>query len=124
MIVYRCDGCGRELPGNALRYTVKIDVQAAYDTLEVGLAELVHDHRAELLELIEKMRDLPPQKIEETVYKGLKLDLCPSCQRAFIANPLRFHPEGARESAPLDIDGFLRSLGYGRTKQDQSEDPC
>lgn len=122
MIVYRCDGCGRELPKNTMRYTVKIDVQAAYDTLEIGLAELVRDHRAELIELIEKMKDVPAQKIEESVYKGLKLDLCPSCQRAFIANPLRFHPEGTRESAPVDIDGFLRSLGYGRTTNENRED--
>lgn len=123
MIVYRCDGCGRELPRNTLRYTVKIDVQAAYDKLEVGLAELIRDHRAELIELIDKMKDVPAQKIEETVYKGLKLDLCPACQRAFIANPLRFHPEGAAESPPLDIDGFLRSLGYGRTtNEDNRED--
>ena len=121
MIVYRCDGCGRELSKGTMRYTVKIDVQAAYDTLEVGLAELIRDHRAELVELIEKMRDVPPQKIEETVYKGMKLDLCPACQRAFIASPLRFHPEGARDAAPLDIDGFLRSLGYGGASKDNSE---
>lgn len=115
MIVYRCDGCGREMPRNTLRYAVKIDVQAAYDELEIGLAELIRDHRAELVALIDKMKDVPPKKIEETVYKGMKLDLCPSCQRAFIASPLRFHPEGTCESAPLDIDGFLKSLGYGRT---------
>lgn len=117
MIVYQCDGCGRELTRGGLRYTVKIDVQAAYDTLEVGLAELIRDHRAELVALIDRLKQMPAQKIEETVYKGLKLDLCPGCQRAFIQNPLRFHPEGAGDPPPLDIDSFLRSLGYGSTEK-------
>lgn len=117
MISYHCDGCGKEISPASLRYTVKIDVRAAYDTLEVGLQELVRDHRAEMVELIETMKDKSPGEIEETVYKGLKLDLCPSCQRAFIDDPLHFHPEQGRESA-IDIDGFLRSLGYGQKEEE------
>jgi hypothetical protein len=115
MISYHCDGCGKELSSTSLRYTVKIDVRAAYDTVEVGLQELVRDHRAEMIKLIEAMKDQNPAEIEETVYKGLKLDLCPSCQRAFINDPLRFHPEQGSPSA-INIDDFLRSLGYGKTE--------
>ncbi len=118
MVVYRCDGCGKELSRNTLRYTVKIDVQAAYDRLEVGLAELVRDHRAELVSLIERLKEIPAEKIEETVYKGIQLDLCPGCQKSFIRSPLRFHPEGTGET-PIDIDGFLRSLGYGPPEQEE-----
>jgi len=119
MITYRCDGCGAALPEHALRYTVKIDVRAAYDELEVGLLDLVREHRQELIELIERLKDKDPQEIEETVYKCIRLDLCPSCQRAFIRAPLQFHPEqGARETE-IDIDEFLRSLGYGRHSTDE-----
>lgn len=96
-----------------LRYRVKIDVRAAYEELEICLADLVKDHRAEMIALIEKMRHRDPQEIEETIYKGFTLDLCPACQRAFIRNPLRFHPEQAIEANDIDIDGFLRSLGMG-----------
>ena len=117
MISYHCDGCGQELSPTSLRYTVKIDVRAAYDTLEVGLHELIRDHRAEMVELIESLKDKNPGEIEETVYKGIKLDLCPSCQRAFIDDPLHFHPEQGSESA-IDIDGFLRSLGYGKKEEE------
>jgi len=113
MITYRCDGCGREIPKKALRYTVEIDVRAAYDKLEVSLVELVRDHRGELLALIEKLKSKSPEELEESVYKNIKLDLCPSCQRAFIRNPLRFHPEQAAEEREIDIDAFLRSLGLG-----------
>lgn len=112
MISYRCDGCGREIPKDALRYVVEADVKAAYDTMEIGLADLVRDHRSELLALIERMKRRPIQAIEESVYKHLHLDLCPSCQRAFIRNPLRFHPEQGGDD-DIDIDTFLRSLDQG-----------
>lgn len=62
MITYRCDGCGAELARNALRYTVEIDVRAAYDKLEVTLTDLVRDHRAEILELIERMKHKSPRE--------------------------------------------------------------
>ena len=113
MITYRCDGCGREIPKKALRYTVEIDVRAAYDKLEVSLVELVRDHRGELMAIIEKLKSKSPEELEESVYKNIKLDLCPSCQRAFIRNPLRFHPEQGAAEREIDIDAFLRSLGLG-----------
>ncbi len=114
MISYRCDGCGVDIPRQALRYTVTIDVRAAYEQIEVGLNDLVRDHRAEIVLLIEQLKDKPAANLEETVYKGIKLDLCPSCQRAFICSPLRFHPEQGMDDSGIDIDAFLRSLGYGK----------
>ena len=117
MVVYRCDGCGREMAGGQLRYRVKIDVHAAYDKLEVGLTELVQDHRQEMLRLIEQMENRSPKELEETVYKHIELDLCPACQSAYIRHPLNFHPEES-VPAPVDIDGFLRSLGYGKPEED------
>lgn len=110
MIVHRCDGCGKELAEGELRYTVKIDVKAAYDEMEIGLADLVRDHRAEMLALIERLKDKDPKEIEETVYKGFKLDLCPACQRRYIRDPLRFNRDGDAPDPPFDVNGFLRSL--------------
>jgi len=98
---------------NELRYTVTIDVRAAYDQMEVGLADLVRSHREEIIELIEQLKDRSAQEIEEQVYKRLTLDLCPSCQKAFIASPLHFHPEQGGRDEAIDIDAFLRSLGFG-----------
>lgn len=111
--IYQCDGCGRELRKGQLRYNVNIDVKAAYDTMEVTLADLLRDHRDELKALIEKMEGDGTDAVEESVYKGFHLHLCPACQRAYIKGPLRFHPEQADESAPVDIDAFLKSLGLG-----------
>ncbi len=113
MLKYTCDGCDKELRKGTLRYTVRIDVRAAYDEQEISMVDLVRSHRAEMLALIERLRDKDPKEIEETVYKCFELDLCPSCQRAYLQNPLRFHPEGGLKEAPVDIDAFLRSLGEG-----------
>lgn len=112
MMLYRCDGCGREMQKGALRYTVGIDVRAAYDTLEIGLADLVKDHRAEMEALVRRMNEAEAGALEASVHKKMEFDLCPDCQRAYIANPMGFHPESAGEAA-VDVDAFLRSLGYG-----------
>lgn len=124
MITYRCDGCGLEMARNDLRYTVSIDVHAAYDQIEVKLADLVRDHRAEIMRLIERMRGQDPEKVEEQVYKQFQLDLCPACHGVYIQDPLRFRPP-ARRAAPdtsAEIDAFLRSLGYGQTPGDEPKD--
>ena len=111
VIQMMCDGCGREIEPKSLRYRVRIDVRAAYDQLEIGLAELVQDHRKEILALIEKLASKSTEEVEASVYKKFELDLCPSCQKAYLLNPLRFHPEHAPAESDLDIDTFLRSLG-------------
>lgn len=121
MITYRCDGCGKELRKGGLRYRVKIDVRAAYDELEISLADLVRDHREEMLKLVEQMKDMDPSEIEETVYKAFQVDLCPACQRAYIRNPLRFHPEQGAPAPDFDIDGFLRALGRNVAENDSCE---
>jgi hypothetical protein len=126
MVIYRCDGCGKKLRKHELRYKVKIDVRAAYDQLEIGLADLVRDHRAEMVKLIEDMRTSgkTEEDIEETVYKSIELDLCPSCQRRFIRAPLRFQPGPAAKEpeAPVDIDSFLRSLGFGESEEEDKNE--
>ena len=111
MLHYKCDGCGREIPPKTLRYTLSIDVRAAYDKLEIGLADLVQNHREELLSLIERLGRKSADEVEASVYKKFKLDLCPSCQKAYIRDPMHFHPEQGQHSSELNIDEFLRSLG-------------
>lgn len=118
MIRYHCDGCGRNLAKGSLRYTVTVDVKAAYDELEVGLLDLVRDHRDELARLIEQLRERDVKELEESVYKHLELDLCPSCQRVFLKDPLHFVPGEGAGPATVDIDSFLRSLGYGKGHED------
>ncbi len=111
MVTYTCDGCGKEIPQKALRYKMKIDIRAAYDTLEIRLADLLRDHEAEIRALIEKMEGMDPQKLEDDICKVFHFDLCPDCYRSYISDPLRFHPEAAiRDESDFDVDAFLRQL--------------
>lgn len=111
MFTYTCDGCGKEISQKALRYKLKIDIRAAYDTLEIKLGDLLRDHEAEIRALIEQMEGMNPQKIEDDIFKVFHLDLCPDCYRSYIKDPLRFHPEAAvRDESDFDVDAFLRRL--------------
>ena len=111
MTTITCDGCGAKLRKGALRYKVKIDVHAAYDEMRVTLLDLVRDHRAEIKNLIERMKHKDPRELEEKIFKQFQLDLCPACQFAYLQNPLRFHPEQGAVDDELDIEAFLKSLG-------------
>lgn len=122
MIKFHCDGCGRVMAKGDLRYRVKIDVRAAYDEIQIGLADLLRDYRQEMIELVRRMHRRSPEEIEATVYKGFELDLCPACQRAYIRAPLRFHPEQGPANDDIDIDGFLRSLGLHPPAEDRRTD--
>jgi hypothetical protein len=115
---YICDGCGKEMKENDTRYKVKIDVRVAKGDFEFSLLDLLRDHKKELEELVKKFEHKDPKEIEATIYKGFELDLCPSCQRAYIRDPLRFHPEQGLPETDIDIDAFLRSL-----KSSKDEDP-
>lgn len=115
VVIHRCDGCGAELRRGALRYSVTIDVRAAYDEIEIGLTELVRNHRDEILRLIERLKHRNPKEIEEQVYKNFAFDLCPACHQAYLRDPLRIGPQAGPPDEEIDIDGFLRSLGFGST---------
>jgi len=121
MISHTCDGCGKVLRKGDLRYTVKVDVRAAYDTLEIGLVDLVRDHETEIKALIEQLTTKDPSEVEESIYKFFNLDLCPSCQKSFILDPLRFSPGADAPPSEFDIDGLLRSLGYGGVAEEEEE---
>ena len=122
-MTYRCDGCGKEMRKGDLRYTVKIDVRAAYDVLEISLTDLVGNHRDEIEELLDDLKDKDPKEVEESIYKLIELDLCPRCQKAFIKSPLRFHPENADLKDSVDMDEFLKSLGFGEGIDDGEGTP-
>lgn len=89
---------------------MKIDVYAAYDTLEISLEDLLKDHQEEMRELMEKMKHCDPQKVEEDVFKSFDFDLCRPCQHKFIRDPLGVKKKKKDEKEPLDIDHFLREL--------------
>ncbi len=85
-----CDICGKALLiDEDVRYLLRIEVFAAYDPLELTKEDLQKATREEIGRLIEKMRDMSPEELEDSVYKKFAFQLCPVCQRRYIKDPLR-----------------------------------
>lgn len=121
MIRYSCDGCGTKMERSELRYVVKIDARAAYDTLEITLADLFRNHESELRALVEELAHRDPSEIEDEIFKQFELDLCPSCYRSYIKDPLRFRPGYPVSTDPgFDVDAFLRRL-TGNDEESEGE---
>jgi hypothetical protein len=96
-----CDRCGKPLlVGEAVRYEARIQVYAAYDPLELTADDLARDHQAEIRALLDRMRDMDPQELEDSVFKEFRLDLCMACQRRFLRDPLGRDALGGQAAKP------------------------
>ncbi len=84
-----CDRCDRSLlVDEPVRYVVRIDVVAAHDPMEVTRDDLDRDLDREIRETIRRIEASDPETLERDVHFAARYDLCPACQRAFLANPL------------------------------------
>lgn len=84
-----CDLCNKPLLADeAVRYEVRIQVYAAYDPLELTPDDLADDRRAEIHALLDKLKRMDPQEVEDSVYKEFRFDLCMACQRRYLRSPL------------------------------------
>ncbi len=89
MIRYVCDLCKREIdPDVDLRYVVKMEVYAAYDSTVVNDDEDDRDHLQEIQDVLERLEDAQCEQIGDDVYQQLRFDLCPECRKRFVKNPL------------------------------------
>ena len=83
-----CDRCGNGLLLDApVRYEVRIEVASAYDPLELSREDL-DKAEEELKALLEKLKGYSAQKAQDEVHREFRFDLCATCQRKFLANPL------------------------------------
>jgi len=84
-----CDRCGKGLLiDEEVRYEVKIVVQAAADIMELTAQDLARDHESEIRRLLEQLEHLSPEEAQDQVYREMAFDLCPKCQRQYLANPI------------------------------------
>ena len=85
---FTCDRCGRGLLLDApVRYEVRIDVKSAYDPLELTQEDLERAEE-ELREALERLKGYSSEQARDEVYRSFAFDLCATCQKAFLANPL------------------------------------
>jgi len=83
-----CDACGRVVPAHA-HYVVRIDVfadPAMPQTSSDELAEMDFDRT--FAELIEQMKTMTADELQDQVHRRFEYRICPACQRKFLVNPL------------------------------------
>jgi len=84
-----CDICGQELlQSRGLRYEVCIEVQAAYDPLNLSEDDLSRDLRAEIARVLQQLENVSLAEAQNQVYRRFEFDLCPGCQQKYVRNPL------------------------------------
>ena len=88
MIHYTCDGCGLDIPRKSLRYIAKMDIFAAYETLEITREDLERDLSYEIRQILEGCGGRDPEELLREVYANFRFDLCPDCHWRFLKDPL------------------------------------
>jgi hypothetical protein len=94
MISRACDRCGQPLEDGALRYVAKVQVYAAYDPLEITFEDLAVDQEEQIARILEECRDLTEEELMRDVYVDFRFDLCPSCQKSYIKDPMPVERDG------------------------------
>jgi hypothetical protein len=83
-----CDCCGRELVPHA-HYLVRIEVLADPSMPPTTSQELADaDFPGLFADLIEQMKGLSAQELQDQVYRRFEFKMCPPCQKQYLANPL------------------------------------
>lgn len=89
MIHHSCDRCKRMIDTeDELRYVVKLEVIAAMEPAEVDEIEDDRDHLLEVQEILERLEAGEDENVGDEIYQKKHFDLCASCYRDFIKNPL------------------------------------
>ncbi len=85
-----CQLCGRRIDLGRGHYIVRMEVFAAEDPPEklIYLDEREGNFQEKIEQLLKEISETDPKELEESVYKFFKFDLCRSCQREFLKNPL------------------------------------
>lgn len=90
MIHFTCDLCGCPLGANHPRYVVELQIYPAGG--ESGSEDYSDDpdvdHLEELNDMIEQLELSSDQELVNDATRHIKLDLCPSCCKQFVKNPL------------------------------------
>ena len=94
MIHFTCDMCGSKIRNE--RYSVNIEVAAAFDPNELTAEHLEEDHLAMIAEQIDLMDSTAEFKLEETGPQKRQYDLCDRCCQSYLKNPLQRHAPVSR----------------------------
>ena len=83
-----CDICGQPVTTHG-HYVVRIDVFADPAMPAMSAEEMAEtDFDAKLAELMEEMKHLSAEELQDQVHRRFEYRLCRLCQVRFLANPL------------------------------------
>ena len=83
-----CDLCGRQLPTHE-SFIARIDVFADPSMPPMSGAELETMASPQTLEkLLEQMKHMTTEELQDGVHRRFEFRLCPACHRKFLVNPL------------------------------------
>jgi hypothetical protein len=83
-----CDLCGRAVPPHAF-YIVRIDAFADPSMPPLSTEELEEmDFDQTFEDLIEQMKQMSADELQDQVHRRFEYKLCPPCHRQYLANPL------------------------------------
>ena len=83
-----CDLCNRPIPPHG-HYVVKIDVFADPAMPAVTSEEMEEaDYQAAMAELLEQMKGMSAEDLQDQVHRSFEFKLCRACQMRFLVNPL------------------------------------
>ena len=74
---------------------VRIDVFADPQMPAMTAAELAGTDSGELAKLLEKMKHMTAEELQEQVHRRVEFKICPRCHGPYLANPLG-KPRGVR----------------------------
>lgn len=83
---FTCDVCGRAIAQE--RYVARIEVAAAFDPEQLDEMNADSDHLEQIADEIAELDDTAQFSLPETGPKTFEFDLCATCQRRFVRDPL------------------------------------
>ena len=83
-----CDLCDRPVSPHG-HYIVRMDVFADPEMPPVTSEEVAEaDYQQAMKELLEQMKDMSADELQDQVHRRMEFKLCRACQMRFLANPL------------------------------------
>lgn len=84
-----CTVCGRRVDKGRGHYIVRIEAFAAVDPPEkLVYLDKSGNFKEDINALLTEISETDPREIEDSVYKFFKFDLCRSCHKEYLKNPL------------------------------------
>ena len=81
-----CDNCGRSVPEEEQAFTLRLEMFATADVIDVNADEAARDNLAELQALVERMDHMDDHEVSEAeaeVYESYMFTLCRDCRGWF-----------------------------------------